>query len=133
MPFGHNRLERGGFAYGEAEPGRPFIATIEFGGSTVPDDTPLDTGRRFADLMHQAHLVLPDLAGGRFAESAQEWRDRVEVVIAGAARWPAGSAQPAGTHGRRHLAWRRRSRSHNVCLGPRRVPKWAGPVGCRLR
>ncbi|HYB36510.1 MAG TPA: hypothetical protein VEF72_12575 [Mycobacterium sp.] len=89
MPFGHNQLERGGFAYGKAEPGRPIIATIEFGGSTVPDDTPLDSERRFADLMHQAHQahpVLLDVAGGGFAESAQEWRDRVEVVIAGAAR-----------------------------------------------
>ncbi|MEV6561771.1 FAD-dependent monooxygenase [Nocardia sp. NPDC051756] len=39
LPFGHNRLERGGFVFAELEPGRPLIATVEFGGEPV--DTPM--------------------------------------------------------------------------------------------
>ncbi|MEU7633720.1 FAD-dependent monooxygenase [Nocardia sp. NPDC049220] len=38
LPFGHNRLERGGFVFAELEPGRPLIATMEFDGD-APDET----------------------------------------------------------------------------------------------
>ncbi|WP_405162446.1 FAD-dependent monooxygenase [Nocardia sp. NBC_01499] len=41
IPFGHNRLERGGFIFAELEPGRPLVATIEFGGEPVPEETPM--------------------------------------------------------------------------------------------
>jgi 2-polyprenyl-6-methoxyphenol hydroxylase-like FAD-dependent oxidoreductase len=40
LPFGHNRLESGGFAYGEVEPS-PVVATMEFGEDTVSDDAPM--------------------------------------------------------------------------------------------
>jgi 2-polyprenyl-6-methoxyphenol hydroxylase-like FAD-dependent oxidoreductase len=30
LPFGHNRLDNGGFIFAEMEPGRPMIGTIEF-------------------------------------------------------------------------------------------------------
>jgi 2-polyprenyl-6-methoxyphenol hydroxylase-like FAD-dependent oxidoreductase len=37
LPFGHNRLDNGGFIYAEMEPGRPLLGTIEF--DQQPDDT----------------------------------------------------------------------------------------------
>ncbi|MBV8290704.1 MAG: FAD-dependent monooxygenase [Mycobacterium sp.] len=40
LPFGHNRLEGGGFAYGALGSGHPVIATMEFDSDPVPDDTP---------------------------------------------------------------------------------------------
>ncbi|MEU7767888.1 FAD-dependent monooxygenase [Nocardia sp. NPDC049190] len=40
LPFGHNRLERGGFVFAELEPGRPLIATMEFDAG-APDETPM--------------------------------------------------------------------------------------------
>jgi 2-polyprenyl-6-methoxyphenol hydroxylase-like FAD-dependent oxidoreductase len=53
LPFGHNRLERGSFAYGEVEPS-PVVATMEFDGDTVPDDTPMT----FAELSESLRRVL---------------------------------------------------------------------------
>lgn len=41
IPPGHNRLERGGLIFAELEAGRPIIATLEFGGDSAPDDSPL--------------------------------------------------------------------------------------------
>lgn len=41
IPPGHNRLERGGLIFAELEAGRPLIATLEFGGDSIPDDTPV--------------------------------------------------------------------------------------------
>ncbi|WP_433663655.1 FAD-dependent monooxygenase [Nocardia sp. CA-128927] len=41
LPFGHNRLERGGFVFAEMDPGRPLIASVEFGGEPVPEGTPM--------------------------------------------------------------------------------------------
>lgn len=41
LPFGHNRLERGGFVFAELEPGRPLIASMEFGVEPVPEGTPM--------------------------------------------------------------------------------------------
>ncbi|HZA12421.1 FAD-dependent monooxygenase [Mycobacterium sp.] len=39
LPFGHNRLENGGAFFAEMEPGRPLIATMEFG--TANTDEPM--------------------------------------------------------------------------------------------
>ncbi|QBS44240.1 FAD-dependent monooxygenase [Nocardia sp. CS682] len=41
LPFGHNRLERGGFVFAELEPGRPLVASMEFGVEPVPAGTPM--------------------------------------------------------------------------------------------
>lgn len=41
LPFGHNRLERGGFVFAEFDPGRPMVATLEFGADPTPDETPM--------------------------------------------------------------------------------------------
>ncbi|PXX56609.1 2-polyprenyl-6-methoxyphenol hydroxylase-like FAD-dependent oxidoreductase [Nocardia tenerifensis] len=41
VPFGHNRLERGGFVFAELEPGRPLVASMEFGVEAVPEGTPM--------------------------------------------------------------------------------------------
>ncbi|OHV00363.1 FAD-dependent monooxygenase [Mycobacterium talmoniae] len=41
IPFGHNRVDRGGVVVAELEPGRPLIGTIEFGDESVCDDTPM--------------------------------------------------------------------------------------------
>jgi 2-polyprenyl-6-methoxyphenol hydroxylase-like FAD-dependent oxidoreductase len=54
LPFGHNRLERGGFVFGEVELGRPMIATMEFGGDPVPDETPMT----WAELRESLRRVL---------------------------------------------------------------------------
>jgi 2-polyprenyl-6-methoxyphenol hydroxylase-like FAD-dependent oxidoreductase len=48
-------------------------------GRLVPDVT-LGDGRRVSELLHQARPVLLDLSGGRIAEAAQGWADRVDVV-----------------------------------------------------
>lgn len=50
-------------------------------GRFVPELT-LDSGQRVAELLHPARPVLLDLRGGRFADVARPWRDRVDVVIA---------------------------------------------------
>ncbi|MBV8349000.1 MAG: FAD-dependent monooxygenase [Mycolicibacterium sp.] len=38
LPFGHNRLDGGGFVYFEFEHGRPLVGTIEFGGDPATCD-----------------------------------------------------------------------------------------------
>jgi 2-polyprenyl-6-methoxyphenol hydroxylase-like FAD-dependent oxidoreductase len=39
LRFGHTRFDRGGFMYGEFEPGRQMVGTIEFGVDELPDDS----------------------------------------------------------------------------------------------
>jgi 2-polyprenyl-6-methoxyphenol hydroxylase-like FAD-dependent oxidoreductase len=58
LPFGHNRLERGGFAYGEVEPS-PVVATMEFDGDTVPDDTPMTLAELGESLRRVLGVDLP--------------------------------------------------------------------------
>ncbi|WP_158883691.1 FAD-dependent monooxygenase [Amycolatopsis anabasis] len=41
LQFGFNRVERGVFTYAELEPGRPMIATTEYGGEPADEDIPL--------------------------------------------------------------------------------------------
>ena len=41
LPFGHNRLDHGAFVFAELEPGRPIIATMEFGTTPTDDATPM--------------------------------------------------------------------------------------------
>ena len=48
-------------------------------GRLVPDLT-LGDGRRVTELLHRGRPVLLDLSGGRVAESAFGWEDRVDVV-----------------------------------------------------
>ncbi|MFG1930390.1 FAD-dependent monooxygenase [Mycobacterium sp. NPDC048908] len=40
LPFGHNRLDNGGFIFAEMERGRPMVGTIEFNGQ-VDDSAPM--------------------------------------------------------------------------------------------
>lgn len=40
LPWGHNRLDDGGFIFAELEPGRPMVGTIEFG-AAVDDASPM--------------------------------------------------------------------------------------------
>lgn len=54
LPFGHSRLEGGGFAYGELGSAYPLIATMEFDSDPVPDDTPMT----LAELRDSLHRVL---------------------------------------------------------------------------
>ncbi|MFI7003094.1 FAD-dependent monooxygenase [Nocardia sp. NPDC050175] len=54
LPFGHNRLERGGFVFAELDPGRPLIASMEFGGEPVPEGTPMT----FEELRESVRRVL---------------------------------------------------------------------------
>ncbi len=70
-------------------------------GRFVPDLTLCD-GRRVAELMRPARPVLLDLTGGAFAETAQVWRDRVDVVIARSRDAPAAALliRPDG-----YVAW----------------------------
>jgi 2-polyprenyl-6-methoxyphenol hydroxylase-like FAD-dependent oxidoreductase len=50
-------------------------------GRFVPDLT-LSDGRRVAELLHAARPVLLDLSGGRVADAAKGWPERVDVVVA---------------------------------------------------
>ena len=58
LAFGHNRLERGGFAYGEVEPS-PVVATMEFDGDTVSDDTPMTLAELSESLRRVLSVDLP--------------------------------------------------------------------------
>jgi 2-polyprenyl-6-methoxyphenol hydroxylase-like FAD-dependent oxidoreductase len=64
LPFGHNRLERGGFIFAEMEPGRPLIATLEFGADPVPDNTPMTLDELRASLRRVLGVDLPIEAPG---------------------------------------------------------------------
>ncbi|MFI6166029.1 FAD-dependent monooxygenase [Nocardia sp. NPDC051052] len=59
LPFGHNRLERGGFIFAELEPGRPLIASVEFGGETVPEGTPMTIEELRASVRRVLGVDLP--------------------------------------------------------------------------
>ncbi|WP_378739690.1 FAD-dependent monooxygenase [Nocardia brasiliensis] len=59
LPFGHNRLERGGFVFAELEPGRPMVASLEFGGAPVPDGTPMTVEELRASLRRVLGVDLP--------------------------------------------------------------------------
>ena len=52
--FGHNRFERGMVAYAELEPGRPILATMEFGADPVSDGIPMT----LQELRDSAHRIL---------------------------------------------------------------------------
>jgi 2-polyprenyl-6-methoxyphenol hydroxylase-like FAD-dependent oxidoreductase len=52
--FGHNRFERGMVAYGELEPGRQIVATMEFGADPIPDGVPMT----LQELRDSAHRIL---------------------------------------------------------------------------
>ncbi|MCV7068287.1 FAD-dependent monooxygenase [Mycolicibacterium farcinogenes] len=52
-------------------------------GYFVPDFT-LDDGRRVAELLRSGRPVLLDLSGGKHADAAQGWRDRVDVTLSSA-------------------------------------------------
>jgi 2-polyprenyl-6-methoxyphenol hydroxylase-like FAD-dependent oxidoreductase len=54
--------------------------THPLAGRLVPDLT-LNDGRRVADLLHRGRPVLLDLCGGHVGESADGWKDRVDVVV----------------------------------------------------
>ena len=41
LPFGHNRLDRGGFLYFEFERGRPIVATVEFDERQIDESNPI--------------------------------------------------------------------------------------------
>lgn len=53
-------------------------------GRLAPDWT-LEDGRRIADLLHRGRAVLLDVSGGRVADAARGWVDRVDVEVATAA------------------------------------------------
>ncbi|GAA5075840.1 FAD-dependent monooxygenase [Nocardia iowensis] len=59
LPFGHNRLERGGFVFAELEPGRPMVASLEFGGAPVPEGTPMTVEELRASLRRVLGVDLP--------------------------------------------------------------------------
>ncbi|MFI6047256.1 FAD-dependent monooxygenase [Nocardia sp. NPDC051321] len=59
LPFGHNRLERGGFVFAELEPGRPLIASVEFGGAPVPEETPMTIEELRASVRRVLGVDLP--------------------------------------------------------------------------
>src|ERR1700757_1177802 len=59
-------------------------------GWIVPDLSLAD-GRRIADLLHDARPVLLDRDGGRVAEAARGWADRVDIVDAAKADLPAAA------------------------------------------
>ncbi|MFS0897661.1 FAD-dependent monooxygenase [Mycolicibacterium litorale] len=53
LPWGHHRLDDGGFIFAELEPGRPMVGTIEFGGQ-VDDAQPMTLD----ELRDSVHRVL---------------------------------------------------------------------------
>jgi flavin-dependent dehydrogenase len=59
LPFGHNRLEGGGFAYGALGSGHPVIATMEFDSDPVPDDTPMTLAELNESLRRVLGVDLP--------------------------------------------------------------------------
>jgi 2-polyprenyl-6-methoxyphenol hydroxylase-like FAD-dependent oxidoreductase len=59
LPFGHNRLERGGFAYGAFGSGHPIVATMEFDGGPAPDDTPMTLAELSESLRRVLGVDLP--------------------------------------------------------------------------
>ncbi|WP_433724844.1 FAD-dependent monooxygenase [Nocardia sp. CA-129566] len=59
LPFGHNRLERGMFIFAELEHGRPLIATMEFDGDPVPEDTPMTLDELRASVQRVLGVDLP--------------------------------------------------------------------------
>jgi 2-polyprenyl-6-methoxyphenol hydroxylase-like FAD-dependent oxidoreductase len=59
LPFGHSRLEGGGFAYGALASGHPVIATMEFDTDLVPDDTPMTLAELSESLRRVLGVDLP--------------------------------------------------------------------------
>jgi 2-polyprenyl-6-methoxyphenol hydroxylase-like FAD-dependent oxidoreductase len=59
LPFGHNRLEGGGFAYGALGSGHPVVATMEFDSDPVPDDTPMTLAELSESLRRVLGVDLP--------------------------------------------------------------------------
>jgi 2-polyprenyl-6-methoxyphenol hydroxylase-like FAD-dependent oxidoreductase len=59
LPFGHSRLEHGGFAYGELAAGYPVAATMEFDGESVSDDTPMTLAELSESLRRVLGVDLP--------------------------------------------------------------------------
>ncbi|MCV7416171.1 FAD-dependent monooxygenase [Mycolicibacterium litorale] len=53
LPWGHHRLDDGGFIFAELEPGRPMVGTIEFGGE-IDDAHPMTLD----ELRHSTRRVL---------------------------------------------------------------------------
>jgi 2-polyprenyl-6-methoxyphenol hydroxylase-like FAD-dependent oxidoreductase len=65
LPFGHNRLEGGGFAYGALAAGDPIVATMEFDSDPVSDDTPMTLAELSESLRRVLGVDLPfGLPGG---------------------------------------------------------------------
>ncbi|GAA5059589.1 FAD-dependent monooxygenase [Nocardia callitridis] len=54
LSFGHNRFDRGAVTFGELEPGRPLLSTMEFDTDPAPDDVPMTLDELRASL----HRVL---------------------------------------------------------------------------
>jgi 2-polyprenyl-6-methoxyphenol hydroxylase-like FAD-dependent oxidoreductase len=59
LPFGHNRLEHGGFAYGELAAGNPVVATMEFDPESASDDTPMTLAELSESLRRVLGVDLP--------------------------------------------------------------------------
>ncbi|MFI7671011.1 FAD-dependent monooxygenase [Nocardia sp. NPDC049526] len=59
LSFGHNRLERGMFIFAELERGRPLVATMEFDGDPVLEDTPMTLDELRASLRRVLGVDLP--------------------------------------------------------------------------
>jgi 2-polyprenyl-6-methoxyphenol hydroxylase-like FAD-dependent oxidoreductase len=59
LPFGHNRLDRGGLLYAEFEHGRPLVATIEFDERPVDDSNPMTLDELRASAQRVLGVDLP--------------------------------------------------------------------------
>ncbi len=59
LPFGHNRLDRGGRLYAELEHGRPLVATIEFDEQQVDDSNPMTLDELRASAQRVLGVDLP--------------------------------------------------------------------------
>ncbi|MEZ0365312.1 FAD-dependent monooxygenase [Mycobacterium sp. pUA109] len=59
IPFGHNRVDRGGVVVAELEPGRPLIGTIEFGDGSVADNAPMTVQEVRESLRRMLGIDLP--------------------------------------------------------------------------
>jgi 2-polyprenyl-6-methoxyphenol hydroxylase-like FAD-dependent oxidoreductase len=77
-------------------------------GRLVPEFA-LSTGQRIAELLRNGRPLVVDFAGGQFAQAAQPWDDRVDLVTASNERGPAAALliRPDG-----YVAWA--TDSHNA-------------------
>ena len=59
LPFGHNRLDRGGFLYFEFERGRPIVATVEFDERQIDESNPMTLDELRASAQRVLGVDLP--------------------------------------------------------------------------